>query len=129
MWLIWITLQVTLSGLAVADDQLSPARFTHSTVLINCTVPTDDGTDNVISQPLLTASWDANRTHFFLELTGQTLGWMAFGLSPTGQMDMSDVMFSWCDDQQQADLSAKDQSPDSESSLTYPCYAQVRTDR
>ncbi|GAU91055.1 hypothetical protein RvY_03383 [Ramazzottius varieornatus] len=49
-------------------------------------------------EALLSAYWGSNDTHFLLQLEGRTVGWMAFGMSPTGRMDLSGVMFGWCND-------------------------------
>lgn len=89
----------------------------NSAVLLNCSGPA----------PVLVAAWDSNGTHFWLELTGQTLGWMAFGISPTGRMDMSDVLFGWCDDDGAAENAAgSDQlQAGADSSARQTCYAQV----
>ena len=49
------------------------------------------------SAPVLLMRWRVNLTDLVLELEAQTLGWMAFGLSPDGNMDSSDVVFTWID--------------------------------
>lgn len=44
------------------------------------------------------ARWGVNSSHVEIELTFPTTGWMAFGLSPDGGMDDSDVLFGYVDD-------------------------------
>jgi DOMON domain len=42
--------------------------------------------------------WGSNATHIEVQLTYPTTGWLALGLSPTGGMDQSDVVFGYVDD-------------------------------
>ena len=96
--------------------------LSNSAVLLSRTSP---------GEVLLTAYWGSNETHFLLQLEGRTLGWMAFGMSPTGRMDKSDVMFGWCEDS--ATSSALSAWQDLLSRMptalfhpnSAPCYAQV----
>lgn len=43
-------------------------------------------------------TWKYNETHIEVLVTVKTLGWFAFGLSPDGGMDSSDVMVCWVND-------------------------------
>ncbi|OQV12673.1 putative DBH-like monooxygenase protein 1 [Hypsibius exemplaris] len=42
--------------------------------------------------------WRFNATHMDVEITARTRGWIAVGISPNGQMDQSDVLLGWVDD-------------------------------
>lgn len=42
--------------------------------------------------------WGFNETHIELQLSMQTKGWISIGLSPTGQMDQSDILFGYVED-------------------------------
>ena len=44
------------------------------------------------------ARWGINSTHIEMELTYPTKGWVAFGLSPHGQMDDADFLFGYVND-------------------------------
>lgn len=44
------------------------------------------------------ARWGINSTHIEMELTYPTKGWVAFGLSPDGQMDDADFLFGYVND-------------------------------
>ena len=39
-----------------------------------------------------------NGTHVEFGVSAQTTGWVGFGISPTGQMPLSDIAFAWFDD-------------------------------
>lgn len=62
----------------------------NEAVLLRCLVPAHD-------HQVLVARWGSNGTHFWVELQAQTSGWVAFGISPNGKMDKSDILFAWCD--------------------------------
>jgi hypothetical protein len=47
--------------------------------------------------PILMMRWRLNETDVAIELQAKTMGWMAFGRSPNGQMDKSDILFAWVD--------------------------------
>ncbi|OQV22803.1 DBH-like monooxygenase protein 1-like protein [Hypsibius exemplaris] len=49
-------------------------------------------------QQNLDLSWGTNATHIEVQLAYPTLGWLAFGLSPTGGMDQADVLFGYVND-------------------------------
>ncbi|OQV11514.1 hypothetical protein BV898_14170 [Hypsibius exemplaris] len=97
-------------------ENLQTGSYTNQAVLMNSAIPDQN------NRTLLSASWSFNRTHFFLELTGQTMGWMAFGISPTGQMDRSDILFTWCEDSNTSEHPSNRSSPISSPN----CYAQDR---
>ena len=50
---------------------------------------------------ILQVSWGYNATHIEMQLEYPTLGWMALGLSPSGGMDQSDVLFGYVNDSSQ----------------------------
>ena len=39
-----------------------------------------------------------NGTHAEFGVSAQTTGWVGFGISPNGQMPLSDIAFAWFDD-------------------------------
>lgn len=46
--------------------------------------------------------WGLNSSHIDLQLSYPSLGWIAFGLSPNGGMNQTDVLFGYVDDQTQS---------------------------
>ena len=39
-----------------------------------------------------------NETHVEFGVSAETTGWVGFGISPNGQMPLSDIAFAWFDD-------------------------------
>jgi hypothetical protein len=56
------------------------------------------GTNGVKGATVPQIQWGSNATHIEVQLTYPTTGWLALGLSPTGGMDQSDVLFGYVDD-------------------------------